>query len=371
MTEISEITIPPDLLPRDGRFGSGPSRIDPNFVTDLASTGTTFLGTSHRRQSVKDVVASVRHGLSEMYDLPDGYEVALGLGGATAFWDAAVFGLIENRSSHFVCGEFSQKFATAVAAATHLDEPVIVAAEYGDAPMPEEVPGIDTSAFVHNETSTGVTAPFARLGDELVTVDGTSAAGAIAFDVPSTDVYYFSPQKALGSDGGLWIVFLSPKAIERIESIAGSSRWIPEFLSLGTALDNSRQDQTYNTPALATLYLLSRQIDMVNRRGGIDWANSASRTTSDYLYAWAEARPFADPFVQNAALRSPTVVTIDFAASVSAGDVSAVLRANGIVDTESYRKLGRNQLRIAAFPNVSLADVQALTLSIDFVVERL
>ena len=371
MTEPPEITIPAELLPEDGRFGSGPSRINPLFVRDLSNTGTALLGTSHRRTVVKDIVASIQSGLAQMYQLPDGYEVVLGLGGATAFWDAAALGLIENRSAHFVCGEFSRKFADSVAAAPHLEEPVVLAADPGDAPIPEPVSSTDVAAFIHNETSTGVVAPFARLGDALVAVDGTSGAGAIAFDVEEVDAYYFSPQKALGSDGGLWIALLSPAAIERIGKIAQTSRWIPRFLSLETAVDNSRNAQTYNTPALATLYLLGRQIEAVNRRGGIEWADSAARSTSGHLYTWAEHRSFAEPFVKDRALRSPTVVTIDLDESVSARNVSAVLRANGVLDTESYRKLGRNQLRIATFPNIPLADVQALTETIDFVVEAL
>ncbi len=371
MASTPKISIPTDLLPADGRFGSGPSRVEPSFMTDLADMGATFLGTSHRKQGVKDVVASVQDGLSEMYGLPDGYEVVLGLGGATAFWDAAVVGLIENRSAHFVCGEFSQKFAASVQAAPHLDDPVVISADYGAAPTPEAVAGVDTTAFIHNETSTGVVAPFARFSDAAVTVDGTSAAGAIAFDIDAVDAYYFSPQKALGSEGGLWISLMSPKAIDRIESIASTQRWIPPFLSLKIALDNSRKAQTYNTPALTTLYLLSRQIDMVNARGGITWAHDTCLATSGHLYSWAEASSFAEPFVQDSDLRSPTVVTIDLDSAVSASDVASVLRDNGIVDTESYRKLGRNQLRVATFPNVPLGDAQALTASIDYVVERL
>lgn len=371
MTETPTIRIPTELLPHDGRFGSGPSRINPSFVRDLSDTDTTFLGTSHRQASAREVVASIQSGLTQMYGLPDAYEVVLGLGGATAFWDAAALGLIESRSAHFVCGEFSRKFAGSVAAAPHLDEPVLIEADPGDAPTPVAVGGVDLAAFIHNETSTGVVAPFARLGDALVAVDGTSAAGAIAYDVEDVDAYYFSPQKALGSDGGLWIALLSRAATERIELIDNTSRWIPNFLSLKTALDNSRRAQTYNTPALATLYFLDRQIEFVNDSGGIEWADTAVRATSDHLYAWADKRPFAKPFVTDAALRSPTVVTIDLDESVSASRVSAVLRANGIVDTESYRKLGRNQLRIATFPNVAVSDVQALTASIDFVIGAL
>ncbi len=371
MTEIPKITIPSDLLPLDGRFGSGPSRVRTTFVDDLAGTGTSFLGTSHRKPGVKGVMADIQEGLVTMYDLPSGYEVTLGLGGATAFWDAAVVGLIENRSAHFVCGEFSEKFASSAAEAPHLDEPVVIAADYGDAPQPEDVAGVDTAAFIHNETSTGVLAPFARLGDALVAVDGTSAAGAIAFDITSVDAYYFSPQKALGSEGGLWIAIVSPFAVDRIEAIARSNRWIPPFLSLRTALDNSRKAQTYNTPALTTLYLLARQIEFVNGKGGIRWADATTRATSNHVYSWATKSGFAEPFVRDVDLRSPTVVTVDLTSSVSAGLVASVLRANGIVDTESYRKLGRNQLRLATFPNIPIEDVQALTACIDHIVEQL
>lgn len=371
MTEIPEITIPSSLLPADGRFGSGPGRVQTTFVDDLAATGTSYMGTSHRRPAVRDVVAEIQSGLVEMYDLPDGYEIVLGVGGATAFWDAATFGLIARRSAHFVCGEFSRKFADAAAKTPHLDDPIVVAAEYGGAPEPEEVPGVDTASFIHNETSTGVLAPFARLGSALVAIDGTSAAGAIAYDVEAADAYYFSPQKALGSEGGLWIVMLSPLAVDRIESIAASDRWIPPSLSLKTALDNARLHQTYNTPALTTLYLLARQIRFVNTMGGIEWADGTTRRSSAHLYRWAESSTFAQPFVVNAALRSPTVATIDFVSGTPADHVSSVLRSNGIVDTEPYRKLGRNQLRIATFPNIDLEDVEALTASIDYVVQRL
>lgn len=371
MTETPKIAIPADLLPSDGRFGSGPGRIVTSFVHDLADTGTDFLGTSHRKPTVKSVLHSVQDGIREMYDLPAGYEVVLGVGGATAFWDAAVFGLIERRSAHFVCGEFSNKFASSVAAAPHLDPPVVIAADPGSAPTPIVVADVDTTAFIHNETSTGVMAPFARLGEGLVAVDGTSAAGAVPFDVDAVDTYYFSPQKALGSEGGLWIALMSPAAIERVETIAHTSRWIPEFLSLNTALVNSRKAQTYNTPSLTTLYLLARQIDLVNSRGGIGWAHQTVRATSDHLYRWAELSPFAEPYVSNVELRSPTVVTIDLDVSVEALTISRVLRTNGIVDTESYRKLGRNQLRIATFPNVALDDAHALTACVDYIVDHL
>lgn len=371
MTESPRITIPSDMLPSDGRFGSGPSRVRTDFVVDLAASGTEFLGTSHRQPTVKAVVASIQAGLGEMYSLPDGYEVILGLGGATALWDAAVFGLIEQRSAHFVCGEFSQKFAHVAAAAPHIDDPVTVVAPFGEAAAPSPIAGVDTAAFIHNETSTGVIGRFARFGSEIVAVDGTSAAGAISFDPLSTDFYYFSPQKALGSDGGLWISLISPLAVDRIESLATSQRWIPPFLSLKIAIDNSRIAQTYNTPSLTTLYLLDRQIRSVNSSGGIDWADSRCRANSDHLYSWAENREYTSAFVKDPSDRSPTVVTIDLSDTVSASEVSTVLSANGVVDTGSYRKLGRNQLRIAAFPNIPLSDVHAITASIDYVVERL
>ncbi|TDI51290.1 MAG: phosphoserine transaminase [Acidobacteria bacterium] len=371
MPDTATIAIPKDLLPADGRFGSGPARIQTSFVHDLAATGSKFLGTSHRRTTVREIVKSIQTGIGEMYGLPDGYEVVLGVGGATAFWDIAGFGLIERRSAHFTCGEFSQKFADAVHGTPHLDTPVVVHADVGNAPEPAAITGTDTSAFIHNETSTGVLAPFRRFGDELVVVDGTSAAGAIPYDVSHVDAYYFSPQKALGSDGGLWLATLSPRAISRAESIRSAGRWIPPSLSLTTAIKNSRLAQTYNTPALATLYLLAAQITYVNDRGGLVWTQSVTEQSSAHLYQWAELSEYAQPFVQKHSLRSPTIVTIDFDGTVSADDVAGVLRANRIVDTESYRKLGRNQLRIATFPNVPVDDVQALTECIDYVAERL
>ena len=371
MTEIPRIAIPADLLPHDGRFGSGPSRVDTSFVHDLANTGASFLGTSHRQSTVQDVIRSVQNGIREMYSLPTDFEVVLGVGGATAFWDAAALGFIERRSAHFVCGEFSSKFASSVGAAPHLDDPVIIEADSGDAPTPVAVSDVDTVAFIHNETSTGVMAPLARLGEALVVVDGTSAAGAVPIDIEAVDAYYFSPQKAFGSEGGLWIALMSRAAIERIEMIASTPRWIPEFLSLNTALVNSRKFQTYNTPALTTLYLLARQIDMVNSRGGIAWAHATVQETSAHLYRWAEHNPLAEPFVSNIDLRSPTVVTIDLDISIPAATVSSILRTNGIVDTESYRKLGRNQLRIATFPNVTLDDVRSLTACVDYVIGNL
>ncbi|MDA2978748.1 MAG: phosphoserine transaminase [Actinomycetota bacterium] len=371
MTPRPPITIPSNLLPSDGRFGSGPSKIQQSFVTDLASTGTDLLGTSHRRKTVQSIVGGIRDQISNLYRLPDGYEVVLGVGGATAFWDAATFGLIDRQSAHFVCGEFSEKFATVTAGAPHLGEPVIVKAPYGSAPLPVAVSGVDVAAFIHNETSTGVMAPFGRHSEALVLVDGTSAAGAIPFDVTAVDAYYFSPQKALGSEGGLWLAIVSAAAIERIKTIAGSDRWIPPFLSLETALDNSRRDQTYNTPSLTTLYLLDRQLSSVLDQGGMEWAASRTMESSGLLYNWADSSTYASAFVEDPSLRSPTVVTLDFADDITADTIASVLKDNGIVDTESYRKLGRNQLRIATFPNIDPDDIAALIACIEFVVERL
>jgi phosphoserine aminotransferase len=371
MPEHPTFAIPTDLLPADGRFGSGPSKIDPSFVDDLAATGTSLLGTSHRRTNVQSIVGSIRENLASVYELPDGYEVVLGIGGATAFWDAAISSVILERSAHFICGEFSQKFAAAVGAAPHLEDPIVVAAEPGSAPQPMAVPGVDTVAFIHNETSTGVVAPFARCSDALVVVDGTSAAGAIPFDVTSIDVYYFSPQKALASEGGLWCALMSPKAIDRINAVSASDRWIPPFLSLQTAVDNSRKNQTYNTPSLTTLYLLERQLGRVVANGGLGWASKRSIESAHLLAQWVGASDFAAFFVSDQALRSPTVSTIDLDQAVNAELVSSILRSNGIVDTESYRKLGRNQLRIATFPNIEPTDIVALTACIDWIVARL
>jgi len=365
------VTIPVDMLPGDGRFGSGPSRVNTEFVADLADIGSTYLGTSHRRPGVQDVVRRIRRGLSSMYSLPDGWEIALGVGGATAFWDAAAFCLIAERSAHFVCGEFSEKFASVAASAPHLKAPIVVRADHGSAPEPQDIPEADVASFIHNETSTGVLAPFRRTGNALVVVDGTSAAGAIPIDTAQVDVYYFSPQKALGSEGGLWVSLLSPAAVERIESLSSSGRWIPSSLSLSTALENSRKNQTYNTPALTTLYLLDRQIGSINNAGGVAGTWEISSRSSDHLYSWAERSEFARPFVKEVRFRSPTVVTIDIDDSLSADQIASTLRANGILDTEGYRKLGRNQLRVATFPNIPTDDIIALTHCIDFVAERL
>ena len=371
MNQHPPITIPTHLLPADGRFGSGPSRVNTGFVDELAASGSSFLGTSHRKPGVKSVVRSVQEGISALYDLPDGYEVVLGVGGATSFWDAAAFGLVRDRSVHFVCGEFSEKFAAVTSGAPHLAAPIVISAPYGSAPTARRVDGVDVAAYIHNETSTGVKARFGRHGDALVVVDGTSAAGAIQIEVSAVDAYYFSPQKALGSDGGLWLSIMSAAATERISTLASSHRWIPPFLSLSTALDNSRKNQTYNTPSLATLFLVDRQVASNLSEGGLEVVAQRSARSSRHVYDWAEASAFATPFVESPALRSPTVVTVDLDDSVPAADVIGVLEAYGIVDIGGYRKLGRNQLRIATFPNIPTADVEALTACIDFVVESL
>ncbi|NHZ70338.1 MAG: phosphoserine transaminase [Proteobacteria bacterium] len=371
MARHTTITIPADMLPDDGRFGSGPSRVERQFIQELSDRGASYLGTSHRRSGVRDVVRSLQEALTDMYALPDGYEVVLGVGGATLFWDAAAYGLVSNRSAHFVCGEFSEKFASVARGAPHLDTPVTISAEYGSAPEPEDCAGVDVAAYIHNETSTGVLAPFARTGSALVVVDGTSAAGAIPIDPLEIDTYYFSPQKALGSDGGLWLAIMSPAAIDRIHELDTTRRWIPPSLSLATAIDNSRKNQTYNTPALVTLYLIERQLASMLEAGGIAEVALHTRRSSQHLYSWADNSAFANPFVENARFRSPTVVTIDLTSSVSADTVATTLRNNGIVDIEGYRKLGRNQLRVATFPNIPTSDIQSLTACIDYVVERM
>jgi phosphoserine aminotransferase len=372
----ADIRIPADLLPADGRFGCGPSKIRPEAVEALAAVAGTWLGTSHRQAPVKDVVGSIRRGLTGLLGLPDGYEVVLGNGGSTVFWDIATFGLIESRSQHLVFGEFSSKFAAAAAAAPHLGSPEVVEAPVGSHPVPRVDDAIDTYALTHNETSTGVAMELRRpegtTGDDaLVVVDATSAAGGIRFDADQVDVYYFAPQKNLAADGGLWIAACSPAAIARIDAISASGRWIPTSLDLVTALDNSRKDQTYNTPALATLFLLDQQLRWLNGNGGLDFAAGRSEASAAHLYGWAGASSYATPFVDDPAMRSPVVGTIDLDDAVDANAVNEVLRANGIVDTDAYRKLGRNQLRVGMFPAVEPDDVAALTACIDHVVERL
>ena len=364
--------IPRHLRPRDGRFGSGPSKVRVEAVAALQQQSATYLGTSHRQRGVKDVVARLRSGLGELFSLPAGYEVALGIGGATLFWDAMAFGLINDVSRHFVFGEFSSKCAAAVEAAPQLGAPEVVVADPGTHPAFTVSKRADVYALTHNETSTGVVMEVTRPpGDAVVAVDATSAAGAIVVDPADFDVYYFSPQKVFASDGGLWVALLSPAALERIEHLARSRRFMPESLSLQTAIDNSRQNQTYNTPGLATLFLMAVQLDWMLESGGLAWAAARSKTSSGLLYEWAERSEFARPFVDKPDDRSPVVVTIDFIDDVNARAVAETLRANGIVDTEPYRKLGRNQLRIATYPAVDPEDVELLTRSIDYVVDAL
>jgi phosphoserine aminotransferase len=370
---IPDITIPAELLPRDGRFGSGPSKVRPEEVEALAASGTTYLGTSHRQGTVRFMVAALRNGIAELLSLPDGYEVALGNGGTTAFWDAATFGLIDQRSQHLSYGEFSSKFAACAAAAPHLGDPEIIESAPGTVPTPKANPDVDAYCFTHNETSTGVAvAPVRPDGAEgLVLVDATSAAGGLRFDPSQVDAYYFAPQKALASDGGLWLAALSPAAVERIERISAGDRWVPAFLDLDIALDNSRKDQTYNTPALATIFLAVQQVEWVLHNGGLPFAAGRCDRSAEILYGWAESRDYATPFVADPAIRSHVVATIDLDDEIPAATVSGVLRQNLVVDTESYRKLGRNQLRIAMFPAIDPDDVEALTRCIDYVIERL
>ncbi|WP_406249360.1 phosphoserine transaminase [Microbacterium sp. M] len=362
------IEIPRDLLPVDGRFGCGPSKVRPAQLEALLSSGASILGTSHRQSPVKNLVGSVREQLATLFRLPEGYEIIIGNGGSTAFWDAAAFGLIQNRAQNLVFGEFGGKFAKA-AAAPWLQAPDVRNAEPGSRASAEIVDGIDVYAWPHNETSTGVAAPVDRIAADgaLTVIDATSAAGGIDFDVTQADVYYFAPQKNLGSDGGLWFAAVSPAAIERIERIAASDRYIPEFLSLKNAVDNSRLNQTLNTPALTTLHLLDSQLRWINGNGGLAWAGARTAESSQALYDWAEASDVATPYVTDAAHRSPVVATIDFDDSIDAAAIAKTLRANGIVDTEPYRKLGRNQLRVATFVSIEPDDVRQLIRSIDYV----
>jgi phosphoserine aminotransferase len=378
------LVIPPELKPADGRFGCGPSKVRPEALARLASDGAALMGTSHRQKPVKALVGEIRAGLAELFSLPDGYEVALGNGGATAFWDAAAFGLIERRALHLSFGEFSQKFATVTREAPFLKDPLIVKAEPASAPGAQELEAalagtgegedaIDVIAWAHNETSTGVMAPVLRPGaggEALVLIDATSGAGGLPLDVSQADAYYFAPQKNFAGDGGLWAVLLSPASLERIARIASSERFTPASLSLPIALENSLKDQTYNTPAVATLFLLADQIRWMLEQGGLDWCVSRTSESSSHLYEWAERSEYATPFVTEPASRSLVVGTIDFDERVDAAQVAKTLRANGIVDVEPYRKLGRNQLRVGMFPAVEPDDVRALTACIDWVVER-
>ncbi|MFH5209155.1 phosphoserine transaminase [Antrihabitans sp. NCIMB 15449] len=364
-------TIPADLKPADGRFGCGPSKVRPEQLQSLVDVGASVFGTSHRQKPVKDVVARVRSGLRDLFGLPDGYEVVLGNGGTTAFWDAAAFGLIRERSLHLTNGEFSSKFASVAKANPFIGDPIVVKAEPGSAPEPVSDPSVDLIGWAHNETSTGVSIPVVRpTGSEnaLIAIDATSGAGGLPVDLNDADVYYFAPQKCFAADGGLWVALMSPAALARVEEIKTSGRWTPDFLSLPIAIDNSTKDQTYNTPALATLLLFANQIEWLNGNGGLDWAVQRTADSSSRLYSWAEASEFATPFVTDPAHRSQVVGTIDFDASVDAAAVAKVLRANGIVDTEPYRKLGRNQLRVGMFPAIDPDDVSALTACIDWVV---
>jgi phosphoserine aminotransferase len=366
--QTPDITIPPSLLPSDGRFGSGPSKVRPAQVDALSAVATTYLGTSHRQKTVKAQVARVRAGMRQLFSLPDGYEVVLGNGGTTCFWDAATFGLIEEQSQHLSFGEFSSKFATCVKSAPHLKDPQVIESEVGTHPLPSADTSVDLYALTHNETSTGVAMTIRRPagaalpadGGGLVAVDGTSGAGGLRVDAAEFDAYYLAPQKCFASDGGLWIALMSPAALERVERIAASGRWIPTFLDLKTAVDNSVLDQTYNTPALATIYLLAEQLDWMNANGGLEWTATRCDRSAEILYTWAESSGYARPFVENPSDRSHVVGTIDFVDAIDASVIAAVLRANGIVDTEPYRKLGRNQLRIAMFPAIEPDDVASL-----------
>jgi phosphoserine aminotransferase len=373
MTPLTETQIPTDLVPADGRFGCGPSKVRPEVLARLADANGV-MGTSHRQRAVKDVVSRVRTGVAELFSLPDSYEVALGNGGTTAFWDAAAACLIRERSLHLNYGEFSSKFAKVTAGAPHLADPVVDSADPGDAPEPHGANDVDAICWAHNETSTGVMVPVERpadAGDALVLIDATSGAAGLPLDPAQADVYYFAPQKGFASDGGIWLALLSPAAIERIDELDGAEgRWQPEFLKLSTALENSRKDQTYNTPAVATQLLLADQIEWMLENGGLDWCVERTGKSSGHLYGWAEASEFASPFVRDERKRSLVVGTIDFSDEIDAAALAATLRANGILDTEPYRKLGRNQLRIGMFPAVEPADVEALTACIDWVIEN-
>ena len=368
---MTEVTIPAALLPKDGRFGCGPSKVRPEQLAALAATGRDYLGTSHRQAGVRAVVRRVREGLTTLFGLPDGYEVLLGNGGTTTFWDAATFGLVERRSQHCVFGEFSAKFAEAVRAAPFLDDPVVIKADPGTVAEPQPDEDVDLYALTHNETSTGAAVTIRRPSpDAFVAVDATSAAGGLRVDPREFDVYYFAPQKVFAADGGLWLALVSPRALERIDAIKATGRWIPASLDLAIARDNSRQDQTYNTPALATLFLLADQVDWLNSLGGLDGAARRCDQSASVLYGWAEASAYATPFVKDPEHRSHVVGTIDFTDDVDAAALAKTLRANGIVDTEPYRKLGRNQLRVGMFPAVDPDDVRALTACVDYVVSR-
>lgn len=369
----ADITIPANLKPRDGRFGCGPSKIRSEALSVLAGSGASILGTSHRQAPVKNVVARVRRGLKDLFALPDGYEVVLGNGGSTAFWDVATFGLIEAKSQHLVFGEFSSKFASGVKSAPFLGDPVVIESPAGSHPTAQADSSIDAYALTHNETSTGVAMEIKRPSGAtgIVLVDATSAAGGLTVDAREFDTYYFAPQKSFASDGGLWLALMSPAALERNAKIASTKRWTPAFLDLAIAIENSKLDQTYNTPAVATLMLLAEQIEWMNENGGLAFSAGRSAKSADILYSWAEKTSYTTPFVVDPAMRSKVVGTINFDDSIDALAVAKILRANGIVDTEPYRKLGKNQLRIGMFPAIDPADIEALTKSIEYVVDKI
>ena len=371
----TSIIIPAELRPLDGRFGAGPSKVRAEQVDFLASLGGSVLGTSHRQAPVKNLVKAVRSGLVDFFGAPEGYEVVLGNGGATAFWDIAAFGLVRERSQHLTFGEFSSKFASVTKAAPFLGEPTVISSDPGTRPQPRAEAGIDAYAWAHNETSTGVMAPVHRVEgadtDALVLIDATSGAGGLPVDLAQVDVYYFAPQKSFASDGGLWLAMFSPAALARVEEITASGRWVPDFFSLPTAISNSRLDQTYNTPAVATLALLANQVEWLNGQGGLDWATARTADSSGRLYTWAENASYTAPYVSDPANRSQVIATIDFDDAIDAAAIAKALRANGIVDTEPYRKLGRNQLRVACFPAIDPEDVSRLIGSIEYVVDRL
>ena len=369
----ADITIPANLKPRDGRFGCGPSKIRSEAISALAGSGASILGTSHRQAPVKNVVARVRRGLKDLFALPDGYEVILGNGGSTAFWDVATFGLIEQKSQHLVFGEFSSKFASGVKSAPFLGDPVVIESTPGSHPQAQADSSIDAYALTHNETSTGVAMDIKRPAgaNGIVLVDATSAAGGLTVDAKEFDTYYFAPQKSFASDGGLWLALMSPAALERNAQITASKRWTPAFLDLSIAIENSKLDQTYNTPAVATLMLLAEQIEWMNENGGLSFSAGRSAKSAEILYSWAEKTSYTTPFVTDAAMRSKVVGTINFDDSIDALAVAKTLRANGVVDTEPYRKLGKNQLRIGMFPAIDPADVDALTKCIEYVVDKI
>ena len=369
------ISIPDDLKPADGRFGAGPSKIQTSHLDALAATGSTLMGTSHRQAPVRGLVQRVQTGLATFFDLPEGYEVVLGNGGATAFWDVATYGLIRRKSQHLSFGEFSSKFAKAVKSAPWLEEPTVVSSEPGSRPEPVAEAGVDAYAWPHNETSTTVMAPVGRVAgaddDALVLIDATSGAGGLPVDLTEVDVYYFAPQKAFASDGGLYLALMSPAAIARAHEIKETGRHIPAFFDLVTAIDNSRLNQTYNTPSIATLILMAEQLDWMNANGSLTGMVERTTASSDALYGWAEKTAYTTPYVADPDQRSLVIGTIDFDDAIDASAIAATLRANGIVDTEPYRKLGRNQLRIAMYPAIDPSDVEALTACVDYVVERL